>query len=73
MKILSLAILLATVAAAVAERGFMLTGPKTLMTNTVETFCVSFQELTAGANCTLDLVNYDGDMVFASSEYRIEG
>lgn len=68
---LEVVFLLTALSAVVAERGFLLTGPKVLQKNSVETLCVTFQGIDSAADCTLDLINED--TVLAWTKQRIEG
>lgn len=58
-----------------AMQGYLLTGPKSLLPNSIETFCVSIEgsyDHTA-ANCTLDLIAREDDVVYASVNQMIKG
>lgn len=68
-----LVFLLWDIALTLAMRGYVLTGPKSLLSNSVETFCVSIEGSYTIANCTLDLMAREGDEVYASSSRRIKG
>lgn len=67
-----LVFLLWDIALTLAMRGYVLTGPKSLLSNSVETFCVSIEGSYTIANCTLDLMAREGDEVYASSSRRIK-
>lgn len=56
-----------------AMQGYLLTGPKSLLSNSVETFCVSIEGSHTTANCTLDLMAREGDEVYASHNHRMKG
>lgn len=70
---IELLLLLGALTATLAERGFMLTGPKSLMRNSVEKFCFDFRDVDAAANCTLDLLAASEEVVYASARQRFEG
>jgi hypothetical protein len=57
----------------VAMQGYLLTGPKNLLSNSVETFCVSIEGSHTTANCTLDLMAREGDEVYVSYNHRMKG
>ena len=56
-----------------AMQGYILTGPKSLMPESVETFCVSIEGGHVAANCTLDLLATEDDSVYASTTHWVEG
>ena len=56
-----------------AMQGYVLTGPKSLLSNSVETFCVSIEGSHTIANCTLDLMAHEEDTIYASTNYHMKG
>ena len=61
------------IAVTMAMQGYLLTGPKSLLSNSVETFCVSIEGSHTTANCTLDLIAHDEDTIYASTNYHVKG
>lgn len=51
----------------------MLTGPKMLMSESIETFCVSIEGSRSEANCSLELMATEDDVVYASTTYWLRG
>ena len=53
-------------------QSFVLTGPKTLLQGTLETFCVTVEDIIyTVANCTLELISSEENMVFATTNHRL--
>lgn len=68
-----LVFLLWKTAVIMAMQGYLLTGPKSLLPNSIETFCVSIEGSHNTANCTLDLLAREDDQVYASANHIIKG
>lgn len=72
-NIMLLVLLLWKAVTILATQGYLLTGPKSLLPNSVETFCVSFEGRHSKVNCTLELIARDDVSVYASTNQLIEG
>ena len=62
-----------TLSVAMATEGFVLTGPKHLLEDSVEMFCISLEGAVKQPLCTLDLLGVESDTVYASSQLQIKG
>jgi hypothetical protein len=57
-----------------SNQSFVLTGPKNLLQGTSETFCLSVEDsIYAVANCTLELLSSEENIVYATSNHRFNG
>lgn len=57
-----------------SNQSFVLTGPKNLLQGTSETFCLTVEDsIYAVANCTLELLSSEENIVYATSNHRLNG
>ena len=71
---LRLLLVLNALAVAMANRGFLLTGPKNLVKNSVETYCISLEKPGLATICTLSLIDSnDSDRIYASTTHILKG
>lgn len=56
-----------------ALNGYLLTGPKSLLCGSTETFCVSVEGIQTSVNYTLDLIGNEDKVIYASVNHRIHG
>lgn len=70
---LSALLVVAVCGVVAAAPGFLLTGPKIVQLDSVETYCVSVVEMPGPANCTLQLLEYGMSQVVATTHHHMKG
>lgn len=73
MRAVFLLLILHQASVIMAMQGYVLTGPKILLPESVEKFCVSIEGNHESVNCTLDLMAAEDDVVFSSVTQRLSG